>query len=356
MWKVAAADQERLSTALPVEVVPERPQPWMLHMLQVNTMNFCAFACCPEKAGETFDQSQEILIAVPNTLESEAVDIFQLPSQARLHTVRPGKANGMAMCLGLLHSQSRLLLVSAFENGFACVHRLGSDGSWTMTYRSQAHTQPILSLAVDPSHEYFLTSSADAAIAKHPLPLEKKATEPAFDPNNRIIEEVDDHPSQPTSSSLSAQLKASRTRSTPSQPKLVEKEHTETINSINTKHSGQQSLHIRSDGRIFATAGWDSQVRVYSCKTLKELAVLSWHKVGCYAVAFAVVDVPTNTTPSAAAVGVAEDGKGKHSSAVLAARKQGGLSVKERRMHQARGAHWIAAGAKDGRVSLWDIY
>ena len=339
VWKVPAADEKRLSTALPVEDVPERPQPWMLHMLEVNTMNFCAFAACPVNAVESFEQASETLIAVPNTLESEAVDIFQLPSQTRLHTVRPGKANGMAMCLGLLHFEGHLLLVSAFENGYASVHRLELDGSWTVTYRSQAHTQPILSLDIHPSKEYFLTSSADATIAKHPLPLCQKETEPAFDPNNRIIEEVDEAPSKPS-------LRSAPTQNTG--PKLV-KAHNEVLRTVHTKHSGQQSLHIRSDGRIFATAGWDSQVRVYSCKTLKELAVLSWHKVGCYAAAFAEVDAPGNIP--------AADAKGeREASTAVALGSKGSISVKERRIHQARAAHWIVAGAKDGRVSLWDIY
>merc|ERR1712000_759487 len=46
-----------------------------------------------------------------------------------------------------------------------------------------------------------------------------------------------------------------------------------------TKHAGQQGLTVRSDGRM----------RVYSTKTLKELAVLKWHKEGCYSVALADV-------------------------------------------------------------------
>merc|ERR1711939_357892 len=65
--------------------------------------------------------------------------------------------------------------------------------------------------------------------------------------------------------------------------------------SIDTKHAGQQGLSIRSDGRIFATAGWDARVRVYSAKTLKELAVLKWHKEGCYSTAFADVDSPSDS-------------------------------------------------------------
>jgi hypothetical protein len=78
VWKLAEEDEERMSTALPLDDVSEapRPVPWMVHLLEVNTMNFCSFAACaggdnPDKT--RFDEAEEILMAVPNTLASEAV-------------------------------------------------------------------------------------------------------------------------------------------------------------------------------------------------------------------------------------------------------------------------------------------
>lgn len=60
-----------MSTALPLdESAPERSQPWILYILEVNALNFCSFACCPPTAHTTQDG---LLVAVPNTLESEAV-------------------------------------------------------------------------------------------------------------------------------------------------------------------------------------------------------------------------------------------------------------------------------------------
>ena len=57
-----------MSTALPLDAsAPARKQPWILHILEVNTMNFCSFAHCPGVDAE------ELLIAVPNTLASESV-------------------------------------------------------------------------------------------------------------------------------------------------------------------------------------------------------------------------------------------------------------------------------------------
>lgn len=65
-----------MSTALPLDPsTASRPGPWMLHMLDVNTMNFCSFSSCPFLQGSG-DPGSEILVAVPNTLASEAVSPF----------------------------------------------------------------------------------------------------------------------------------------------------------------------------------------------------------------------------------------------------------------------------------------
>ena len=258
----------------------------------------------------------------------------------------------MAMSLGLLNLGGQLTLIAAFENGYASVQRLDANGNWVMTYRSQPHTQPILSLDIHPSHEFFLTSSADATLAKHPIPTSQQEIVPGFDPDNRIIEEIDETPPGPSGSSLlSAQLKGSAPNNTSKGPQTTLKEWEFPIKTVNTKHAGQQSLRVRSDGRIFATAGWDSNVRVYSCKTMKELAVLQHHKVGCYAIGFAqLISEPSDAFSK---VERRPEGDGASSSTLV---HKSGMSVKERRIHLAKTGHWIAAGAKDGRVSLWDIY
>ena len=47
---------------------------------------------------------------------------------------------------------------------------------------------------------------------------------------------------------------------------------------ITATNPGFNSILIRPDHKIFAAAGWDSNVRIYSVKKLKPLAVLSYHK------------------------------------------------------------------------------
>ena len=109
---------------------------------------------------------------------------------------------------------------------------------------------------------------------------------------------------------------------------------------LQTKHAGQQSLSVRGDGKIFATAGWDGRVRVYAAKGVKKLAVLKWHKEGCYATAFAeILDGQSGTSD--------EDGS-------TVARRE--LTVAQQRAFKSQSTHWLAAGSKDGKVSLWDIY
>lgn len=74
---MTSEDESTMSTVLPVDNPSDaRKQPWLLHMLQVNTLNFCSFAHCAVLPSQ--DQRDEILIAVPNTLTSEKVELTYL--------------------------------------------------------------------------------------------------------------------------------------------------------------------------------------------------------------------------------------------------------------------------------------
>ena len=218
---------------------------------------------------------------------------------------------------------------------------------------SSKYILPVLSLALSPCKENYITGSADANICMHPFPLEASIWK--------------DRGYKP-------------------------------LKTAATKHAGQQGLSYRSDGRIFATAGWDSHVRVYSKKTMRELASLKWHREGCYATAFA--SIPTQTQAqtqiqtdggdgdrevkrelegcgSAVAADVSSQEEAtavavkceagdpdqtpanpNTSDAVAAVqqRNEGLDTVQQRREEKARTTHWLAVGSKDGKVSLWDIY
>ena len=83
VWQLGLADEPAMDKMLPVEVaLTPRKQPWLLHALPVNTLNFCAFAMCRDgmpqvmssvRALQDKDVPCPILIAVPNTVDSGGV-------------------------------------------------------------------------------------------------------------------------------------------------------------------------------------------------------------------------------------------------------------------------------------------
>jgi WD40 repeat protein len=285
----------------------------------VNALNFCSFAMCqmptPSPTEPTSSPSPQqstqpsILIAVPG-VQDGLINITALPSTTRYATIPPPKdtSTGMLMAVSLLSNQppnnntttttSPLLVAAGYESGHIALWHLSKpdpttnpktkEETWQTLYLTKPHSQPVLSLALTPTLGTFFSSSADAIVARHPL----------------------DGLAEPRT--------------------------------LQTKHAGQQSLVVRADGKIFATAGWDGRVRVYAAKGgMRELAVLKWHKEGCYAAAFAEVlggetDLDDDTGEAA--------GRGQ------------ALTVSQQRLARSKATHWLAAGSKDGRVSLWDIY
>ncbi len=76
VWKMGVDDEERMSTILPVEpVVAARLEPWVLYLLHVNAMNFCAFGSCEVEGLQLEGVAKEttLLLAVPNSLQFESV-------------------------------------------------------------------------------------------------------------------------------------------------------------------------------------------------------------------------------------------------------------------------------------------
>lgn len=323
----------------------------MLHSLPVNALNFCAFDMLllenivhskdkqELQPGVSADTSQSandsrspVLLAAPNALNSGAIDIFHLPFERRVSTIPADTATntGMVMAVHLFIISGELYAASAYEDGHVMVFvrrgRLtekdllsttsghGVPWKWEMAYKARPHSQPVLSVDVAPSKDYFLSSSADALLVKHPIP----------------------------SPGLAGHLEGSP------------------LKTVATKHAGQQGLRIRSDGKIFATAGWDCRTRVYSCKTMKELAVLKWHQDGCYAAAFADVSSDSSANKPSTIDMKSEPQKNEDEQDVhLTKRNEGGFSlatVQQQRNQKAQRTHWLAAGSKDGKISLWDIY
>ncbi|KAJ5636300.1 uncharacterized protein N7484_009613 [Penicillium longicatenatum] len=350
VWKIRAEDEDFLDKTLPVDAAEADPakkgaQPWLLHSLPVNALNFCAFSMTyihtvdPSSSEhvQTGEPStlRNILFAVPNALDSGGIDIFHLPSELRLSTIPsdPAVKTGMVMAVNIfVASSGDIYVASAYEDGHVMVHvhkgpltgrnfereNIVSDPwKWERLYASRPHSQPVLSIDVSPKRDCFISSSADALVIKHPVPG------PGTVGDVPIINYKEESP----------------------------------LKTMNTKHSGQQGLRIRSDGKIFATAGWDSRVRVYSGTTLKELAVLRWHKDGCYSVAFGEVHPVLQQACPAKAEGTEMREKAKENQGHLVQGTNLSLAaIQNQRSTKIQQTHWLAAGSKDGKISLWDIY
>lgn len=273
-------------------------------------------------SNETSGTSTRLLIATPG-LEDGQINVTSLPDEARVATLPSPKdaKTGMVMALGLHFQPSTtadgsptLFVAAGFESGHVGVWRgeitassssTPTGATWSLPYLQAAHTQPVLSLCISTTQGAVYTSSADAILARHTLP----------------------------------------TKADSSQTRAAAK-------SVQTKHAGQQSICVRSDARILATAGWDGRARVYSAKTMKELAVLKWHREGCYALAFAAV-LESNTTVDNTTL---ETQIEEQAVMIASPSNASQNSVAARREHKAQNTHWLALGSKDGRVSLWEIY
>lgn len=84
VWQLRVVDEDVVDKALPVDATADASSkmPWILHMLTVNTLNFCSFAMCldgmPQMNSNSLAIEEEyshipILIAVPNTIDSGGV-------------------------------------------------------------------------------------------------------------------------------------------------------------------------------------------------------------------------------------------------------------------------------------------
>jgi len=101
VWQLRPSDEGTLSTVLPAEdATAQRPKPWLLHTLPVNTLNFCSFSMCiehnpldaehrnisrsPKQAAVLSCGS--ILVATPST-DDKKINVYQLPDEKLRYVV-----------------------------------------------------------------------------------------------------------------------------------------------------------------------------------------------------------------------------------------------------------------------------
>ncbi|KAF1839345.1 WD40 repeat-like protein [Decorospora gaudefroyi] len=399
VWRLDESFQ-RYSITLPAEPGEEyRTIPCLLHSLPVNTLNFCSFSMCYQHAQQRAQADRKgkanmsttsvlsrdsILVAVPAT-DDKFVDVYQLPGESlKARTPRvQSVVTGMVMAVKLVRHQASqiILLLVGYEAGITAVFKLPRNCTGLametaqLMYLSNPHSQPVLSLDVSPEGDFYFTSSADAIVAMHHIPQPPPDHDEAYGSSEAPV-----FPFGPLVT-LQAPHKT-----------------------LDTKHAGQQSLRVRSDGRLLITGGWDTRIRIYSTRTLKEVAMLKWHKEGVYAVDFSTIltaeDVEVNEdektrfgkacqeinrrlankeeelpsyvlrTLEILNQKLSEDEEAfkimlRQAEEAYAFRvfmdRMGGRSrlleaPDRQREEKTMVKHWVAAGAKDGKVSLWEVF
>ncbi|CAB4002349.1 guanine nucleotide-binding subunit beta 1 [Paramuricea clavata] len=218
--------------------------------LKVSDIGFCKCEIIYD-----FQSSGDNCLAVSSEDQSQ-IDIMCLKTKKIIRKLTPesSKSFGMCMCLKSIETEKKYL-VAGYESGDIILWDLQSSN---MVSKLCVHKEPVMCVDIDPKSNRGISGSAEEKVTVFKLTAERRLE--------------------------------------------VEK-------TVQIKNCGISEVKIRGDCKIFATAGWDHKLRIFSWKSLKPLAILNYHTQSVDAVAFS--------------------------------------NCQEQ---------LLAAGSKDGRISLWSLY
>ncbi|KND04800.1 uncharacterized protein SPPG_00502 [Spizellomyces punctatus DAOM BR117] len=247
---------------------PQKPE----FTLLVNSLNFCGVSLWKQPADRE-GGAEQTLLALPGLGENAEIDIYNLSTKTYtlqgLSVPNASKDTGLCMCLKFFEGPTGLCLAAGYESGTIIIWDIESKG---LVWRHKVHEEPVLSLDVLPDGSIGFSGGAETKISQF---------FPISDP-----EQTTRHLTVPT--------------------------------------RGIAVVRIRPDGKIVATGGWDSKIRIYNAKKFKPLAILRGHRQGVSCLAFS------------------EAGSSHVGS--------------ETNSEEVAPPNMFAAGSKDGNVTLWQIY
>ncbi|ORY77635.1 WD40-repeat-containing domain protein [Leucosporidium creatinivorum] len=312
------------ATAVPS---PKEPTPLRSEWsLDVNAMAYCRMSIL--RLGRDEMGREKALVAVPALTRDELIDIFHIPSMARVHRsigancfIGEGNKTGTVMSLQLFtststssSSSSPLHLLAAYEDGRVAHFAFTGSTSkafdpptgpreegeeWELVWEEKGHREAVMSLALSPDKETAWSCAADHNICQYSL-FAPFAAEPSTSPTHL--------------------------KQTP------------------TEYPGRSALAVRDDGKLLAVAGWDGETRLYSTKSSHPLAVLSYHRTSLHALAFApcAFPLPPPSSPS----NLAEPSNDSDSDS----------DDDDEAPRWSKARPWLAVGGKDEKISLWEMY
>ncbi|KAI8825221.1 WD40-repeat-containing domain protein [Fimicolochytrium jonesii] len=292
-WTISSLLSQPDSQSTP----PPAPTPTLT--LTVNSLNFCSVSFLAPRPSRSLITSPSLatstLLALPSLTSNDAIDVYSLGERRYAVSGLASPKTGMCMCLKLVRwDDGEVGLVAGYESGEVVVWDLAAG---RVVERRRVDDEPVLSLDTAPADpQTLLTTTASTLLTKLNL-----------DPTTHTI----------TSTRL-----------------------------VQTPSKGNACVAIRRDGRVAVVGGWDNMIRVYGVKSMKQLAVLRAHRGGVQCVAFprssgGGEDADADAGADAAANTIKDEG-------VSVGLGIGGLPPAP--------ANMFAAGAKDGTVTLWQVY
>ncbi|QRV75179.1 WD40 repeat protein [Ceratobasidium sp. AG-Ba] len=296
---------------------PTLATPSLVFSLDVNSLNFCRFALCSISPGKA-------LLALPNLVESELIDIWEIPNPVRLHagigTIKGAAPRkpfsdegrdlykaGVVMSLHVSETSTHMRILAAYESGtvtlwvrplsnsFKSVEGQGWETAWSV----KQHSEAVMGMAVTRDNSLAATISADHFVCRYRL--ERNTADASEEPEP-----------------------------------------------LATKHLGNGAIAFRADGRVIGTAGWDGAVRLYSAgrRKMRPLGTLDHFKESCFAIVFASdahmgVEAASGISKGLHVDGIESDG-------VEEDRVSATTEFRTR-------SRWLAVGGKNGRVILWEL-
>ncbi|KAI9351872.1 WD40-repeat-containing domain protein [Pilaira anomala] len=222
--------------------------PDLISEIVYNGLSFCKLS--------SYQNKESTLLCFPSLNELGLFDIYDLTYQRYLMRNMGDSGPlrlGSCMAVELFRTCDNLFVLAGYESGIVALWEIQKDAT-RIIWHQHIHAEPVLDLSIDPSKSFLISSSADNQIVKYAL-----ATG-------------------------------------------------DIIKKITIKKSGIVAIKIRPDNKIFATGGFDGRIRVFSMKSMKPLAVLSYHRNTTYGLDFS---------------------------------------------HQG---NWLIGSSQDNRISLWSIY
>lgn len=206
-----------------------------LEKIEYHSHGFCAAVPVTKIQENDLDKSMSTTsIAVPNGGTS-VVELINIGKKSVITSLKPSSGiNGHGMCMAICKGQQPSSLLVGYEDGTITL--------WNMTNQKEltsikAFSDTIMCMSYDKVNNKGIVGSAGNTLKVFHIEKEGEL---------RIAKE------------------------------------------ITLTNPGVNSIVMRVDGKLYATAGWDSNARLFSSKKDKPLAVLSFHTQSIQCLAFHV--------------------------------------------------------------------